>query len=404
MQYKSLFICLIGVVCLLGNGCTKSEQENIVTTSKSTLIYMVADNNLDYYGVENIKELEQGLPPDGKGYVFVFVDRNKGGIPSHPYLLQIHRDTVNQFITSTILQSYEEQNSCTSECLKQIIKDVEVYSATLNTQLSRLVLWSHGSGWLPRGTSFDSDKHNPMMYSFGMDEGQSITQGESEEMEITELAEALSGHHFEYLIMDACFMGNIETAYELKDYFDYMILSPSEILSMGYPYVEVACDLISDDVKVQNIADKYFTYYANKKNAFCSATISVVNCQYLMELAQCMQKYYKRLSEQKKEGNFPFYDRITQYDRTKSNYFFDFKQFVTQSCNDKAILKDVLDVWSKVLISYKHTEKMFSVLDLSETSGLSIYIPNNYDKREKIHTYYKKLRWSEDSGASLLLD
>jgi hypothetical protein len=284
------------------------EPEDVVPVSKSTLIYMVADNNLDYYGVKNIKELEQGLPVDSKGYIFVFVDRGKGGNPNHPYLLQISRNTVNQSITSTILQSYKEQNSCNPECLKQIINDVEGYCQSLDTRLSRLVLWSHGSGWLPQGISFDSNKHNPMLRSFGLDDGEALAKENGEEMEITGLAEALSGHQFEYLIMDACFMGTVETAYELKDYFDYMILSPSEILSMGFPYKEVACDLVNSDIKVQDIVNKYFAFYADKKNAFCSATISMVNCNYLTELAQSMQVYYEKLLKEKRNGNPLSYD------------------------------------------------------------------------------------------------
>jgi hypothetical protein len=368
----------------LWQSCVQSDPEDVMSISKSTLIYMVADNNLDYYGVKNIKELEQGIPIESKGHLFVFVDRGKGGNPNHPYLLQISRDTINQFITSTILQSYKEQNSCNPECLKQIINDVKEYCQSLDTRLSRLVLWSHGSGWLPQGTSFDSNKHNPMLRSFGLDESEVSVKENSEEMGITELAEALSGHHFEYLVMDACFMGTVETAYELKDYFDYMILSPSEILAMGFPYIEIACDLVNSDIKIQDIANKYVAFYADKKNAFCSATISVVNCNYLTKLAQSMRAYYENLSKKKRNGNPLSYDGISQYDRTESNYFFDFKQFVVHGCDDKTIRKNISDAWSKVLIDYQHTEKMFSVLDLSETSGLSIYIPNNYDERDYI--------------------
>ena len=38
---------------------------------------------------------------------------------------------------------------------------------------------------------------------------------------------------------------------------------------------------------------------------------------------------------------------------------------------------------------------MFSVLDLKDTYGLSIYVPNNFASRKKMHEYYKKLDWYE---------
>lgn len=393
---------LIGLFFL--QSCAESEQEHITVPTKSTLIYMVADNDLDNNSLENIKELERGMPIESEGSIFVFVDRSKRNNPSHPYLLKISRDTINQSITSTILQSYREQNTCNPDCLKQVINDVDLYCQSLNSTLSRLVLWSHGSGWLPTGTVSGSGKQNPVLFSFGLDEDKGDSQKGSEEMNITELSQALTGHHFDYLIMDACFMGTIETAYELKDHFDYMILSPSEILSTGFPYASIVCDLLSNEICVQSIADKFFTFYSNKNNGFRSATVSIVNCSLLTDLGQAMQDFYKGIHKKKMDKIDVSFHRISQYDRTGSNYFFDLIQFVKQECDDQACLKRIMDVWSKVLVSYQHTEMMFSTLDLSNTCGLSIYIPNNYDERTKIHSYYKELKWTKDSGASFLFD
>lgn len=78
-----------------------------------------------------------------------------------------------------------------------------------------LILWSHGTGWLPEGV-FDTLKHGnrSKFRSFGFDSGK--------EMKITELAENLPVK-FEFIIFDACLMSNIETLYELRNAANYII-------------------------------------------------------------------------------------------------------------------------------------------------------------------------------------
>jgi hypothetical protein len=366
---------------------------------------MIADNNLDYYAIENIKKLERGIPDNAKGDIYVFIDRNSGGKPSHPYLLCIQRDTVNNNITSPILQTYKEDNTSDPDFLKAVIVDVQKYCAEQNSQLSRLVLWSHGTGWLPEGTSFDSESTGSLR-SFGLDNtGSDADTDYKKEMDIKDLAIAVNEFHFDLLIMDACFMGNIETAYELKNSFKYMLLSPSEILSTGFPYTDIAGDLVSDNLAVETVAEKFFNYYNNQNLALRSATISVINTEYLEELSFCMREVYQQYAEHNTFNMALPIETVVQYDRTYSNYFFDFQQFLNYAfVNTSNSYLDILSLLQNVQPYYRHTDTMFSTLDLSKTTGLSIYIPNNYEQREELHQYYKTLNWAKDSNAIILFE
>jgi hypothetical protein len=369
---------------------------------------MVADNDLDYYAVANVKKMEQGMPENARGNIFVFIDRNKSGKPSHPYLLQIHRDTAGSAVTSAILQAYKEQNSCDPQRLRQVIEDVRRYCGEQNSVLSTLVLWSHGTGWLPEGVPFDDDGNERLAspLSIGLDNtgANDSLSGYSKEMDIKDLATALRGLRFELLIMDACFMGAVEVAYELRNNFEYMILSPSEILSTGFPYVAIAGDLVSDEVKAVAVAEKFFADYSQRQNALQSATIAVVEAKQLENLALKMRGAYQKYADKIAEGTPSATAVISQYDRTLSGYFFDFRQLLAYAFADaEEGYSDMLEAWSKVLAYYRHTEKMFSTLDLSQTGGLSVYLPNRYEDRSSLHEYYKTLEWAKDSHAATIL-
>lgn len=385
--------------------CT-AKEDTPPPKSKSTLIYMVADNNLDYYAVANVKKMEQGMPENARGNIFVFIDRNMSGAPSHPYLLQIHRDTAGGAVTSAILQAYKEQNSCDPRCLRQVIEDVRLRCDEQNSVLNTLALWSHGTGWLPEGSAFDDNERAASPLSIGLDNtgANESTETQSKELDIKDLSIALSGLHFELLIMDACFMGCVEVAYELRNNFEYMILSPSEILSTGFPYIDIADDLVSDEVKADAIAEKFFSYYSRQPNALQSATVTVVDAKHLEDLAVEMRGAYQRYAAGIANNSPAPTGVIAQYDRTLSSYFFDFRQFLAYTfAGAEESCSNILAAWSRALPYYRHTEKMFSALDLSETGGLSIYLPNRYEERSSLHDYYKTLEWAADSHAAATL-
>lgn len=102
---------------------------------------------------------------------------------------------------------------------------------------------TRGSGWLPEDIQYDATTR-----SFGLDNSDEKSNETTNEMDILELSEVFNGHHFELLLMDACFMGSIEFAYELRKSFDTLILSPSEVLATSFPYDSIAGDPVSEKI------------------------------------------------------------------------------------------------------------------------------------------------------------
>lgn len=382
--------------CFILQGCTFSESEITVPLHKSTFIYMVADNNLDYYAAVNIKNIEDHLPKDSNNDIYVYIDRNKQGSPSHPYLQRIYNNNSGGTVVSTILSVYKESNSCSPSILKDVLHEVIKYCGENHSVLSNVVLWSHGSGWLPEGD------HNAITRTFGLDNTDEENNEAQNEMDIIKLSEVFKGYHFDLLLMDACFMGSIEFAYELRNSFDTLILSPSEVLATGFPYDSIVTDLVSKETVPDSIAHKFYNHYFQQKNALQSATVTVIKTKYLDELISYMPTVYQHFHDKVLAGGLPPEYIVPQYDRRVSDLFFDFMKFVEFSMNGQ-IDKTFYEIWNKTVPLYLHTNEMFASLDITGTSGLSVYIPSNYNKRILLHEYYKKLSWSKNSNAFVLL-
>jgi len=60
MKKRKILGLLVCVPFFIGS-CDISVDVNPPLAS-ATLIYMVADNNLDYYAIMNIRQMERGLP------------------------------------------------------------------------------------------------------------------------------------------------------------------------------------------------------------------------------------------------------------------------------------------------------------------------------------------------------
>lgn len=64
------------------------------------------------------------------------------------------------------------------------------------------------------------------------------------------------------MLFDACYMQSVEVIYQLRDRTDYFIGSPTEIPGPGAPYEAVVPALFSQDKPEINIAESYYTVYA----------------------------------------------------------------------------------------------------------------------------------------------
>lgn len=109
------------------------------------------------------------------------------------------------------------------------------------------------------------------------------------QIETTDLADAMAdaGFHTEYILFDACYMSSVEVAYELKDVTHYLIASPTEVLSYGFPYITMGKHLLGTP-NYKGIADSFISFYSSYYLPY--GTVAVTDCTQLDALAAIAQQ------------------------------------------------------------------------------------------------------------------
>lgn len=348
--------------------------------SRTVIAYMVADNNLGYFVNEDINEMEEGWNSEMNGNLLVYVDRANASTPAHPLVYKIKKDTSKR-IVSDIVNVYQEQVSTDPIVIHEVLtKIIQQFPA----QSYGLILWSHGTGWYPAGTKIDESslpggRLRPLTKSFGRD-------GVAE-IEIAALKEALPVK-FEYLIFDACYMGAIEVVYQLREKANYIIASPTVILSAGFPYQHIVPHLFDKEMSYQTIAEKYFASYNSLSGVQQTASLSVVKTSALNILINEVRQVLSdpdNLREVKISS-------LQQFS-VNAGYFFDFGQFI-EACSAGKRPHFQFSLRQAVPLTYA-TKKIVDELEVSKNSGLSIFIP--HETTQIYFSSYKKYDWFKDS-------
>lgn len=335
---------------------------------KTVLVYMVGNNNLASDAANNMQGLMAGyVPEDDNLLVYYHTSSQK------PVLIKIFKDETGAAVQDTVYR-FPGRNSSTAESLKSAM---QVTGTMFPAEEYGLFLWSHGTGWLPKG------HYNTR--SFGSEDGL--------EIEIPALVKAFP-YKLSFVVFDACLMGGIEVVYQMKDSVDYVISSPAEILSMGFPYSKIMRHIFKTPMDLEAVAQEYYDYYNGQSGQYRSATISMVKTSALEEVAQASKAVFDKYRENIK--NLTTED-VQRYYRFDKRWFYDYGDFIRQiaPAEDAAPVMEALE---KAVV-YKAATPMF--LDIyinpAKYSGLSTYIPIS-PSESALDEYYMGLDWNRDTG------
>ena len=255
-------------VLLLLVSCERDDDPAVILPAKTVLVYMVADNNLSSDAETNLDSLLAGVARYGTdGNLLVYLDNAQG----LPQLFRFSRSSPGMASSETV-KTYAEQNSVSPTVMASVLANMTtLYPA----QSYGLVLWSHGYGWLPG----PGNTKTIATRWFGQDG--------ANYMDIADLAEALAtAPKFDYILFDACFMAGVEVACELRDYADYLVASPAEVLAQGFPYSMLTPYLFgSGETNSIQLASTYFNWYNGQTGKLRSAAVSCVKLSEMENLA-----------------------------------------------------------------------------------------------------------------------
>lgn len=390
--FKFLLLVLL-VGCL-----TACEQENEMIVhepgQRTVLIYFVADNNLASYVAGDLDELKAGIATYGlfdSQHVLAYVDR--GGQAS---LIEFVEQ--NGVAVEKLIKTYPDRNSAGVAEMQEVFDDVfqnEAYQA----ESYGFVYWSHGDGWMPYPL--------PATRWVGQDTGNGDNR-----MNLSELKQILdSAPHFDFIMFDACFMQSVEVVYELRDYADYYIASPTETPGPGAPYDAIFPYMLEKGAS-EKLAEAYFNVYQDMYQKAgtdwqLGVSIAVVKTSELEQLASVTQQV---LQDIESETDCSMLRRqVFDYDKRSSLShlgYYDFKNMM-ESLLDFSVYEewerafdDAVVYWNTTDTNY-HSETGNSYsFSMAGTNGVSHYIPSSPDT--DACEAYRSLEWYEDAGISRL--
>lgn len=380
MHIRFLF-CALAIALTLFS-CKKAETEEIVVVKrpKTVLLYMVANNNLSNDAENSISRLQNGYIPSDEGNLLVY--KHCAGMD--PVLLHIKKGEEGTVVADTAYR-FPPRVSATKSALTQALN---VTQALFPADSYGLILWSHGTGWIPPLASSSSAAQevsgSAPQRTFGLDG--------KVELEIRDLAQAIP-YKLSFMLMDACFMGGIETAYEVKDSVDYYIGSPAEILTESFPYHKVMQHIFKSTPDYAAVCREYYDYYNAKSGAERSATVALMDCSKLAEVAEVAKRVFDQYGERIASLDLSI---LQPYFRgSNSKYFYDLKDLV-DAIADASLSAEFAAALERA-VPYKAATPYFIELPIRRFCGVSTYVPGN-PADTKLADYYKQYKWNQATG------
>lgn len=380
IKYISIAFVL-GLFTILSS-CIKNNTDD-PEYRRVVVLYLAANNNLSSYASNNIISLKEGYLPGEDSKDIVLIYSHLSG--SNPKLLRLYKDDSGK-VQEDVVTNFDSQNSATPQVLENLLNKVKII---FPAEEYGLILWSHASGWLPQGyysspTGFNAympDPYAGIVKSFGEDSGI--------EMEITDLKDAIP-YHLSFIIFDCCFMGGIETAYELKDKCDYIVASPTEILATGFPYDQVMKPLFESTADLNETCQIFYDYYNGMSGVNKSATIAIYQTDKLQQVAAASKIIFNNNRSKIATLNM---SQVQKYFRLDKHWFYDLSDLMESIAmpSEFTNFKSALD---NAVIAKWSTDNFIDI-KINSFSGISTYIQNPTNLY--LDNFYKGYQWNRDS-------
>lgn len=303
---------------------------------------------------------------------------------NHSTLYDLQYNATTKSVDRVPLKEYEGASYASAEGIADIMNEVKTKASALNYAL---IVGVHGCGWTYAsdwsrypyyarpsvtrpsdnnfsGIQFGPDPNAPLTRFFG-----SVSLAENA-MDISTLAEGIreSGLKMQYILFDACYMSNIETAYELKDVTNYMIASGSEIMAAGLPYRSMWSYLNSPTPNYSGIVSTSVNFYKNNSSApFCN--LAAIDCRQVEKLASVM----KDINAEYQLSASVSLDSIQHLDGFRPNLFYDLETYV-DSLRPSGYLLDQFKSQLKLTIKASdHTDEAYTCIYSSDSFKIKNY-------------------------------
>ena len=384
-------------VCLAISSCQKTEEpEREPEVKDRVLLYYAAGfNNLSGYLEDDIDELctEGFVPSKTSGNVLlVFQNLAEGSYttPVTPVLYRVYKDTEGKTVKETVMTLEAGTVAASAETVNTILTTVR---DTYPSYEYGMIFSSHATGWLPAsGTVVRALQDTVSPSSIGSEYSPDTGTSVQYEMDLADFADAIP-MHLDYILFDACFMGGVEVAYQLKDKCGKVAFSQAEVIADGFDYTSIASYLLQSSSGLYEVCKTYYEHYMDLSGDYQSATVSLVDCSMMEQLARVCKEIYSTHREELDNINPNDVQCFGRISKPEHQYFYDLADIMEQlglSADEQESFSSALD---GCIIYAATTGKMIN-LSIDRFCGLSSYCTNKFTYDD----FYKTLAWNQATG------
>lgn len=379
-RYLSILFLFIVINGFFSCSDDNGEDDPVEPEIAERTIFMFLPYTSDLYNeeIENLDSIKSAIKKQnglGNDKFLFFMSSSS----SSAALIQVRYK--NKKCVQDTLEKYTNPSLTSASFITSLINTVKTDAKAYNYAM---IIGCHGIGWIP--STGNSKSVASLSASLFNKKGNIKTRWFGDpynKIDVTTLAKGIEGSNtkMQYILFDACYMSNIETAYDLKDATDYLIASTSEVMSYGMPYDLMWKYLIATTLDYSAICDKFYDFYSTYKYPY--GTLAVTDCSQLDGMATIMKEI---------NAKYTFDTSLRSSLQILGGYtptiFFDYGDYVKNLCGNDETLYPAFTTQLSLLVPYmRYTNKFFSSINGDNTypintfSGLTISEPS-------ANTYY----------------
>ncbi|MCK4907118.1 MAG: hypothetical protein KAS64_06190, partial [Spirochaetes bacterium] len=333
----------IGIIADDQNAVTESnEGDNTQLSSSDTeitpqnvdwvvMVYIAADNSLSSYGATDINEMKAANLGGQKVRVITLIDQNTS---ADTYLYEVFNGKTVQLASTELALNASGSGELNTGDPANLSKFIEYVTNNYEATNYSLVIWNHGGGWRSatrtisgtKSFSFKtkpvkSDTSSPLTKDISWDDTSGSFLGNDDVQNV------LQNKGISLLCMDACFMGMVETAYELRKSVtgsDYLVFSENTEPAGGYPYTTILNHfLAASDTSAINFATIIVNDYVNSYGASTGVTQSAIDLSKIGQVVSDLNNFVTFLGGQSQSSLDTARQNVESYDSIYYSEFVD---------------------------------------------------------------------------------
>ena len=402
-----LVLFVASIIMIGAIGCGDNNNDNSVfdiietgtptptpseTKSWTFLVYMAADNNLEGNALDNLDWMEQAGSTNNVNIVVQF-DRNGQYDPRLDWTgcrrYYVNYGTTEGTIQSTLIQDMGDVNTGDYNQFTDFVKwGMSNYPA----ERYAVILWNHGSGWRNkaagvRGICWDdtSDDH--------------ITEAQMR-VALSDI-NTYYGKKIQLVGLDACVMGNMAVAYDVKDYANYLTFSQINEPGSGYPYNTILTDLITYPTMTEaqlasSIVTRYGEYYTSTGETVTQSAINLSQMDALVAAVNSFSTTAQNVMTNERDNFITARTNTVEIASGDPDY----KDMYEYMDNVQALSNDASVQAAAAAVKTAHANAVVAKTDVNLTThGLNIWLPDDAEYTSYINTYralaYGAQLWDE---------